>query len=47
MMHGGGRQLYNDFLKEYNIVSFSAATPARRWVAGSARRSRPSPISRD
>ena len=22
MMHGGGRQLYNDFLKEYNIVSF-------------------------
>ena len=24
MMHGGGRQLYNDFLKEYNIVSFGA-----------------------
>ena len=22
MYHGGGRQLYNDFLKEYNIVSF-------------------------
>ena len=22
MMHGGGRQLFNDFLKEYNIVSF-------------------------
>jgi TRAP-type mannitol/chloroaromatic compound transport system substrate-binding protein len=24
MMHGGGRQLYNDFLKDYNIVSFGA-----------------------
>ncbi len=24
MYHGGGRQLYNDFLKEYNIVSFAA-----------------------
>ena len=24
MMHGGGRQLFNDFLKEYNIVSFGA-----------------------
>jgi TRAP-type mannitol/chloroaromatic compound transport system substrate-binding protein len=24
MLHGGGRQLYNDFLKEYNIVSFGA-----------------------
>jgi TRAP-type mannitol/chloroaromatic compound transport system substrate-binding protein len=24
MYHGGGRQLYNDFLKEYNIVSFGA-----------------------
>jgi TRAP-type mannitol/chloroaromatic compound transport system substrate-binding protein len=24
MLHGGGRQLFNDFLKEYNIVSFGA-----------------------
>jgi TRAP-type mannitol/chloroaromatic compound transport system substrate-binding protein len=24
MSHGGGRQLYNDFLKDYNIVSFAA-----------------------
>src|ERR1700681_2214280 len=24
MLHGGGRQLYNDFLKDYNIVSFGA-----------------------
>jgi TRAP-type mannitol/chloroaromatic compound transport system substrate-binding protein len=24
MYHGGGRQLYNDFLKEYNMVSFAA-----------------------
>ena len=24
MLHGGGRVLYNDFLKEYNIVSFAA-----------------------
>src|SRR5436305_12131382 len=26
MYHGGGRQLYNDFLKEYNIVSFPAGS---------------------
>jgi TRAP-type mannitol/chloroaromatic compound transport system substrate-binding protein len=24
MLHGGGRQLYNDFLKDYSIVSFGA-----------------------
>lgn len=24
MYHGGGRQLYNDFLKDYNIISFAA-----------------------
>jgi TRAP-type mannitol/chloroaromatic compound transport system substrate-binding protein len=24
MLHGGGRDLYNDFLKDYNIVSFAA-----------------------
>src|SRR3954470_16923688 len=24
MYHGGGRQLYNEFLKDYNIVSFAA-----------------------
>src|SRR5512140_736700 len=24
MMHGGGRALYNDFLKDYNIISFGA-----------------------
>ncbi len=24
MYHGGGRQLYNDFLKSYNIISFAA-----------------------
>jgi len=24
MIHGGGRELYNDFLKDYNIVSFGA-----------------------
>jgi len=24
MLHGGGRQLYNDFLKDYNMVSFGA-----------------------
>src|SRR5207245_1092925 len=26
MFHGGGRQLYNDFLKKSNIVSFFGAT---------------------
>ena len=44
MYHGGGRQLYNDFLKDYSMLSFRPATPARRWGAGSARKSRPSPI---
>ena len=24
MLHGGGRQLFNDFLKDYNIISFGA-----------------------
>lgn len=24
MLHGGGRQLFNDFLKDYNLVSFAA-----------------------
>ncbi|MCC7326100.1 MAG: TRAP transporter substrate-binding protein [Burkholderiales bacterium] len=24
MYHGGGRELYNDFLKDYNIISFAA-----------------------
>jgi TRAP-type mannitol/chloroaromatic compound transport system substrate-binding protein len=39
---GGGDAIYNDFLKEYGVHAFLAATPARRWAAGTARRSRPS-----
>ena len=40
-VHGGGIELMNDFYKKYNIYAHSRpATPARRWAAGSARRSR-------
>lgn len=40
MEHGGGRQLMDEFYAEYNIKSQSAAaTPARRWGAGTARKS--------
>ena len=37
---GGGAELMNDFYKKYNIIAFPPAIPARRWAAGSARRSR-------
>ena len=36
----------NDFSKKFNMTCCSAAIPARRWAAGSARRSRPSTTSR-
>ena len=43
---GGGQKLIDDFTKKFNIVQPArAATPARRWAAGSARRSRTSPTS--
>jgi hypothetical protein len=40
--HGGGNELMNEFYKKYKVIGFPAATPAVRWAAGSARRSRPS-----
>jgi TRAP-type mannitol/chloroaromatic compound transport system substrate-binding protein len=43
---GGGNELFNEFYKKFNIYGCPAATPAARWAAGSARRSRPSPICR-
>ena len=44
---GDGQKLMNEFGKKFNVYSAaSAATPARRWAAGSARRSRPSTISK-
>jgi TRAP-type mannitol/chloroaromatic compound transport system substrate-binding protein len=47
MMHGNGRKLMNEFYANYNMPSASpAATPAPRWVAGTARKSRPWPTSR-
>jgi TRAP-type mannitol/chloroaromatic compound transport system substrate-binding protein len=46
MMHGNGRKLMNEFYAKYNIISFPAATPARRWAAGSARKSSRWPTSR-
>ena len=41
-MLGGGKELLNEFYKGYNVTSLWPATPAARWAAGSARRSRPS-----
>ncbi len=42
-MLGGGKELLNEFYKKLQLSSrFSPATPAARWAAGSARRSRPS-----
>ena len=40
MYFGGGMELMNDFYKKFNIYGFRPAIPARRWAAGSARRSR-------
>ncbi len=44
---GDGTKLMVDFCKKYNVYPVcSAATPVRRWAAGSARRSGPSTTSR-
>ncbi|MCK7473830.1 MAG: hypothetical protein MZV49_10565 [Rhodopseudomonas palustris] len=44
MYHGGGMKLLQRVLRQLQHRRASrAATPARRWAAGSARRSRPSP----
>jgi TRAP-type mannitol/chloroaromatic compound transport system substrate-binding protein len=44
LSQGGGNELINEFYKKFNIVhAIPAATPAPRWAAGSARRSRRSP----
>ena len=40
LYYGGGREMVNDFLKSYKPTPFPRATPARRWAAGSARKSR-------
>ena len=40
MLHGGGLQLMREFMADYNAVPIRRATPACRWAAGSARRSR-------
>ena len=40
MYEGDGMKLMREFYDKYNIINFPAATPARRWAAGSARRSR-------
>ena len=45
MYYGGGMELMNEFYKKYNVYGFPAATPAARWAAGSARRSRASTTS--
>jgi TRAP-type mannitol/chloroaromatic compound transport system substrate-binding protein len=44
MYHGGGLELYREFLKDYSIISFPAGNTARRWADGFARRSRASRI---
>jgi TRAP-type mannitol/chloroaromatic compound transport system substrate-binding protein len=43
---GNGMKLMREFYDQYNIVNFPAATPAHRWVAGTARKSRALPTSR-
>ena len=43
---GGGKEVLNEFYKNYNSRRCSPAIPAARWAAGSARRSIPSTISR-
>ena len=46
MYFGGGMELMNDFYKQLqHLRAFRPAIPARRWAAGSARRSRSSPTS--
>ena len=40
MVDGNGRKLMDEFYANYNIKSRSRATPAPRWAAGIARRSR-------
>ena len=41
LLFGGGTEMLNDLLKEYNVRRHSdRQRPARRWAAGSARRSR-------
>ena len=39
MLFDGGMDMLNDLLKEYNCSAFRPAAPARRWAAGSARKS--------
>ena len=43
MYHGGGMELMREFSRTTTSSTSRPATPARRWAAGSARRSRPSP----
>ena len=40
-INGGGREVLNEFYKNYNVISLLGAV---RWAAGSARKSRPLPI---
>ena len=46
MYEGNGLKLMREFYAKYNISTCRAATPARRWAAGSARKSSRSPTSR-
>ena len=46
LRHGGGEDLLNDLLKDYNCIGFAAANTAHRWADGSARKSRHPKISR-
>ncbi len=43
---GGGNELINEFLAGYGLYALPPAIPAPRWVAGTARKSRPSTTSR-
>jgi TRAP-type mannitol/chloroaromatic compound transport system substrate-binding protein len=46
MYEGNGLKLMREFYAKYNIINFPAATPARRWAAGTARKIKTRPTSR-
>ena len=44
--YGGGKDLLNEFYAKQGLSALPAATPVRRWAAGTARRSTRPPICR-
>jgi TRAP-type mannitol/chloroaromatic compound transport system substrate-binding protein len=44
LQSGGGAELFNDFLKSFNLIAFAAGNTGCQMGAGFARRSREFPI---